>query len=48
MMSGQEEIVKLRQNVKEYTIADENKSGDLFVRLFATLDEMKQDAKANT
>ena len=48
MMFGHEETVKLRQDVKDYTVANDNKSCDLFTRLFATLEEMKVDSKATT
>ena len=48
MKTGHEETVKLRQDVSDYTSANDNKSNDLFTRLFATLDEMKNDQKATS
>ena len=48
MKTGHDETVKLRQDVSDYTAANDNKSNDLFTRLFATLDEMKNDQKASS
>ena len=46
--SGQEETTKLRKDVNDYTLTTEAVSKDLFVQLFARLDEMKADSNAHT
>ena len=46
--SGQEETTKLRKDVKVYTLNNESASKDLFVQLFARLDEIKADSNAHT
>ena len=43
MTSGQEETTKLRKEVKECTLNNESASKDLFVQLFARLDEKKRE-----
>ena len=48
LKTGHEETVKLRQDITDYKAGNDKNSSDLFNRLFATLDEMKNDQRATS